>query len=49
MHPDALAVRGRSAVAAVFLMNGFLTGSWAPQIPVFLDRLGTTELGSLRP
>jgi len=33
------AVRGRWAVAAMFFINGFLTGSWAPQIPVFLARL----------
>ena len=24
-------------------VNGFLTGSWAPQIPVFLTRLGISE------
>ncbi len=33
------AFRGRWAVAAMFFINGFLTGSWAPQIPVFLARL----------
>ncbi len=33
------AVRGRWAVAGMFFVNGFLTGSWAPQIPVFLTRL----------
>ncbi|RWB40216.1 MAG: MFS transporter [Mesorhizobium sp.] len=33
------ATRGRWAVAGIFLANGFLTGSWAPQIPVFLTRL----------
>jgi predicted MFS family arabinose efflux permease len=38
-----LAVRGRWAVAAAFFMNGFLTGSWAPQIPVFLTRLQISE------
>jgi fucose permease len=43
MPTYAEAVRGRSAVAAVFLMNGFLTGSWAPQIPVFLSRLSISE------
>lgn len=37
------AVRGRWAVAAAFFMNGFLTGSWAPQIPVFLTRLEISE------
>lgn len=34
-----IAVRGRWAVAAMFLVNGFITGSWAPQIPVLLARL----------
>ncbi|MER9855528.1 MULTISPECIES: MFS transporter [unclassified Mesorhizobium] len=34
-----IAIRGRWALAAIFLANGFLTGSWAPQIPVFLTRL----------
>ncbi len=40
---DKLARRGRWAVAAMFFANGFLTGSWAPQIPVFLARLEITE------
>ncbi len=35
----SMAVRGRWAVAAMFFINGFLTGSWAPQIPVLLVRL----------
>jgi fucose permease len=39
----AAAVRGRWAIAAIFTMNGFLIGSWAPQIPVFLTRLGISE------
>jgi len=39
----AVAVRGRWAVAAIFFMNGFVMGSWAPQIPVLLTRLGITE------
>jgi fucose permease len=39
----ALAARGRWAVAAIFTVNGFLTGSWAPQIPVFLARLDISE------
>src|SRR5690606_24009739 len=34
-----LAARGRWAVATMVFINGFITGSWAPQIPVFLDRL----------
>lgn len=38
-----VAHRGRWAVAAMFFANGFLTGSWAPQIPVFLTRLGISE------
>lgn len=37
------ATRGRWAVAGIFLANGFLTGSWAPQIPVFLTRLEITK------
>ncbi|TPK45954.1 MFS transporter [Mesorhizobium sp. B2-5-4] len=43
--PNALqtAIRGRWAVAAIFLANGFLTGSWAPQIPVFLTRLDISK------
>ncbi len=41
--PAATAIRGRWAIAAVFFVNGFLIGSWAPQIPVFLTRLGITE------
>lgn len=39
----AAAIRGRWAVAAMFFVNGFLTGSWAPQIPVFVTRLGISE------
>ena len=39
----ASAVRGRWAVAAIFLANGFLIGSWAPHIPLLLTRLGITE------
>ncbi len=35
--------RGRWAVAAMFLANGFMVGSWAPQIPPFVERLGITE------
>ena len=37
-HKD-IAVRGRWAVAAMFFVNGFITGSWAPQIPTLLVRL----------
>lgn len=45
MADDAIARarRGRRAVAAMFLVNGFLIGSWAPQIPVTLARLEITE------
>ncbi|KRA00430.1 hypothetical protein ASD64_02400 [Mesorhizobium sp. Root157] len=39
----ASAVRGRWAVATMFFVNGFLTGSWAPQIPVFLTRLDISK------
>ncbi len=41
--------RGRWAVAAMFLANGFVMGSWAPQIPVLLERfdIGETTLGLL--
>ncbi|WP_140536182.1 MFS transporter [Mesorhizobium sp. B1-1-8] len=37
------AIRGRWAVAGIFLANGFLTGSWAPQIPVLLTRLDISK------
>jgi MFS family permease len=37
------AVYGRWAVACAFFFNGFLVGSWAPQIPVFMVRLGISE------
>lgn len=39
----ASATRGRWAVAAMFFLNGFVTGSWAPQIPVFLRRMEISE------
>src|SRR3982751_1442533 len=42
-NPMQTAIRGRWAVAAIFLANGFLTGSWAPQIPVFLTRLDISK------
>lgn len=35
--------RGRLAVAAMFFANGFIIGSWAPQIPLVLSRLGISE------
>lgn len=34
--------RARWAVAAIFGANGFMVGSWAPQIPLILPRLGIT-------
>ncbi|MBW9054132.1 MFS transporter [Rhizobium mesosinicum] len=39
--------RSRAAVSLLFLMNGFVIGSWAPKIPDFAERLGLTkfELG----
>ena len=37
------AVRGRWAIAGIFLVNGFMAGSWAPQIPLVLTRLSITE------
>lgn len=37
------AQRGRWAVAALFFANGFMLGSWAPQIPVLVERLGISE------
>ncbi len=41
--------RGRWALAAMFLANGFAMGSWAPQIPLILPRhqIGETVLGLL--
>lgn len=36
---SAAARRGRWAVAAAFLVNGFMVGSWAPEIPGFVARL----------
>ena len=35
--------RHRVAVSAAFLANGLLIGSWAPEIPIFRDRLGISE------
>lgn len=32
--------RARWAVVAMFFLNGFVVGSWAPQIPALVDRLG---------
>jgi fucose permease len=33
----------RLAVSLLFLMNGFVMGSWVPKIPVFKDRLAISE------
>jgi fucose permease len=38
-----IAVRARWAVATIFLVNGFIVGSWAPQIPLVLTRLSINE------
>lgn len=38
-----MAERGRWSVAALFFANGFLFGSWAPQIPLLLPRHDITE------
>jgi predicted MFS family arabinose efflux permease len=35
--------RGRWAVAALFFVNGFMVGSWAPQIPALVERLAISE------
>ncbi|MES2846995.1 MAG: MFS transporter [Pseudomonadota bacterium] len=35
--------RGRWAVAAMFLANGFVMGAWAPQIPLLLPRHDISE------
>lgn len=37
------AAAGRWAVAACFFVNGFLVGSWAPQIPLVASRFGLSE------
>ena len=43
MNASLTAKRGRWAVAAAFFTNGFVTGSWAPQIPLLLGRLDISE------
>ncbi len=44
MNPAfSTAIRGRWAVAAMFFINGFILGSWAPQIPEFATRLAISE------
>ncbi len=37
------AQRGRRAVAALFFINGFIVGSWAAQVPSYIQRLGVSE------
>ncbi len=39
----AAARKGRIAISALFLLNGVILGSWAPQIPLLLPRHGITE------
>lgn len=34
---------GRLSMTAMFLANGFIIGSWAPQIPLVMTRLGISE------
>ena len=43
MQDKSAALRGRWAVAAMFLANGFTMGAWAPQIPLLLPRHDITE------
>src|SRR5690606_19616695 len=35
--------RGRWGVAAMFFANGFVTGSWVPQVPMLLSRFDIAE------
>lgn len=45
MHSSLTDARkGRWAIAALFFANGFMVGSWAPQIPPLVERLGISEL-----
>lgn len=46
---DRTNIRGRWAGAACFFANGFMIGSWAPQIPELAERfaLSETQLGLL--
>lgn len=43
MSDPRTAWRGRWAVAAMFLANGFTMGAWAPQIPLLLPRHQISE------
>lgn len=38
-----IAHHGRIAISALFLLNGAILGSWAPQIPLLLPRHGISE------
>jgi MFS family permease len=41
---DSVARSGRVAISALFLLNGAILGSWAPQIPLLLPRHDITEV-----
>ncbi|MCT8988820.1 MFS transporter [Chelativorans sp. SCAU2101] len=41
--PQHEAFKGRWAVAACFFVNGFMVGSWAPQIPLLVARFSLSE------
>ncbi len=41
--PQGYMPKMRLAVSLMFLMNGFVTGSWAPKIPEFKEKLGIGE------
>ncbi len=41
--PAGFFPRSRIAVSGLFLVNGYMVGSWAPKIPVFADRLQLSE------
>lgn len=43
MQRNKQAIQGRWAVSAMFAVNGFSTGAWAPQIPLLLPRYQITE------
>ncbi|HVW55631.1 MAG TPA: MFS transporter [Rhizobiaceae bacterium] len=42
-QPFSVLRRGRWSVAGVFFANGFLVGSWVPQIPLLLGRFHLTS------
>jgi predicted MFS family arabinose efflux permease len=48
-HDPREILRARYAIAALFGANGFVTGAWAPQIPLLLPRhgIGESALGLL--